>query len=538
MPTWQDVAAKASAARLAAIPAEWRLADAEIDAAGDHGGLALIESKLSEEERRITALTASEAVAKLASGELKSAEVTRAMCHRAALAQQLTNCLTEIFFDEAIKRAEGLDAEFAKTGKPTGPLHGLPVSIKDDQDKKGTRTTWGFIAWYDDISERDSSVVQILLGAGAVLYCKTNVPQALMTWESDNHLWGHVRNIHNRKLGAGGSSGGEGCIVSCGASFLGVGSDIGGSVRLPASINGVYGLKPSARRFPNAGCKALDQGSPDLIVPTNGPLGRSVDDLELYTRLLVQQGPAKDPECIPMAWTPAKLPAKLRFGYFIDTDMYRVVPPVRRVIEGAVAALKAEGHEVVEFPVSDALEIWALGAGQIFGAYNDRLFEVLKKGGEDLIDGMKWVAASEPKTVGVGDLWDYHNHRNAVRERWLARMLEAGIDGIVCPTTGLPSTPHHQSATNVHACVYTVMYNLLDLSAGVVPGGKVLASDAVPADFKAQNELEGALYGFYTPETYLHAPIGVQVVAGRLQEEKVLELMKVVDAAIKKASKK
>lgn len=179
---WEEVAAKAQADRDAKIPAEWRLTQAELDACGDFGGIKLIESKLSPEELAITSLTATEALKKLASGELTSVQVTTAICHRTALAHQITNCCTEIFFDRALKRAAELDEQFKANGnKPTGAYHGLPVSIKDDQDFKGTRTTWGFVGWYEPVSEQDSAVVQIILNAGGLLYCKTNIPQVCIS---------------------------------------------------------------------------------------------------------------------------------------------------------------------------------------------------------------------------------------------------------------------------------------------------------------------------------------------------------------------
>lgn len=227
-----------------------------------------------------------------------------------------------------------------------------------------------------------------------------------MTWESDNKLWGHVKNVHNRKLGAGGSSGGEGCIVSCGASFLGIGTDIGGSIRLPAAINGVYGLKPSARRLAYCGSRAMAQGSPELIAPVNGPLAKSIEDLEYFTKHVVEVGLEYDSEQVPIPWKEVKLPAKLKLGYFVDTPVFRATPAVRRAVEETVAALKAEGHELVEFKVDDAGDVVTLAIA-IFGAYDDKIIELLKESGEPLIEGLKWMVNEDPnaKKATVGDLW-------------------------------------------------------------------------------------------------------------------------------------
>ncbi|KAI9014268.1 amidase signature domain-containing protein [Hyaloraphidium curvatum] len=534
---WKVVAERTRADRDSRIPAEWKLTKEELDTCGKHGGLKLIESKLSERELELTRLTASEAVRKLASGEISSLEITKAICHRAALAHQVTNCLTEVFTDEALARAAELDAAFKANGnKPTGPLHGLPVSVKDDVDIKGKRTTWGIVAWAEKRPASNSAIADILLGAGAVLYVKTNIPQDLMTWESDNFLWGHVMNVHNRDMGAGGSSGGEGCIMSCGASYLGVGSDIGGSIRIPAAVNGVYGLRPSAYRLAYVGETAIMQGSPLIIKPVNGPFGRSVEDVELLTKLWVEKGPEMDSEAVPIPWRKVELPAKLRLGYFVDTDMLRVTPPVRRAMEETVAALKAAGHELVEFPMEDMAGMYDL-AVRVFGAYDDDLYEIISKSGEPLIDAMSWLTDREKPKATVGDLWRYQSARDKFRQKYHRILRSLNLDAVICPATALPSTPHHKGGDNIQACGYTMAFNVLDWTAGVVPCTAVRETDVVEAGFAPKEGLEALMWGSYSPQAMLHTPVSIQVVGGRLDEEKVLAVMKVVDEAIKSSRK-
>lgn len=439
--------------------------------------------------------------------------------------------LTEIFFDEAYERAAALDAEFKKTGKPTGPLHGLPISLKDDQDILGKRTTWGIIAWADMISDVDGAAAAMLRNAGAVFYIKTNVPSFLMTWESDNNLWGHCKNLSNLALGAGGSSGGEGLILSSGAAYIGIGSDIGGSIRIPAAVNGVYGLKPSARRFAHKS-RGIAQGSPEIIAPVNGPLARCVDDLEIISRIWAEEGTKYEPEAIPMPWKEVTLPSKLKLGYFVDTDLLRVTPPVRRAMNEVFEKLKAAGHELVPFTIDegDGTEFYTLAA-QVFAAYDDNVFKLLEESGEPLIGGMEWITARKPPTT-VGELWGYYVRRQALRVKYHARFLDAQIDGIICPVTGLPSTPHHLGGTNIQACVYTMMFNVLDYSAGVIPYTRVQSSDTIEPGFVPKDGLEAEMWKTYTPEAYINCPVSVQVVAKRLEEEKCLGLMKVVDGVI------
>lgn len=140
---WSTVAASTRAKRDAQIPVAWRVPETEIASLNPLHGIPFIESRLTARELEITNWTATEALKKIHSGEISSYEVTSAICHRAALAHAVTNCLTEIFFDEALERAKKLDAEFEKNGrKPIGPLHGLPVSIKEEFDLPGKLTTW------------------------------------------------------------------------------------------------------------------------------------------------------------------------------------------------------------------------------------------------------------------------------------------------------------------------------------------------------------------------------------------------------------
>lgn len=138
-----------------------------------------------------------------------------------------TNCLSEIFFDRAIAQAKELDAYFQETGKTKGPFHGLPISIKDNFNLIGYDSTVGFASLVNDPATYNSTVVDLLLGAGAVLYCKTNVPTAMMIAESVNNVFGRTVNPRNRNLTSGGSSGGESALIALGGSRIGVGTDIG-----------------------------------------------------------------------------------------------------------------------------------------------------------------------------------------------------------------------------------------------------------------------------------------------------------------------
>ena len=168
---------------------------------------------LSDRELAITEdLQVPDSLAKLAWGDLTSVEVTTAFSKRAAIAQQLTSCLTETFFDKALERAQYLD-QCRSEGKILGPLHGLPVNLKDSFQVVGTEASIGYVSFLGKKSTENSPIVEILLSLGAVLYVKTNIPMMLMTADSDNHIFGRALNSYNTALNAGGSSGGEGALV-------------------------------------------------------------------------------------------------------------------------------------------------------------------------------------------------------------------------------------------------------------------------------------------------------------------------------------
>lgn len=173
------------------------------------------------------------------SKKYSAVQVTDAFCKRASIAQQTTNCLTEIFYDRALKRAAELDEYLTKEGKLIGPLHGLPVSLKDCYDVADLPTTSGLVSWIPNVASKNSAVAKALLDAGAVLYVKTNVSQALLMVESINNVFGTTRNPFNLSLSAGGSSGGESALVAAKGAILGTGTDGGGSIRLPSSFCGL-----------------------------------------------------------------------------------------------------------------------------------------------------------------------------------------------------------------------------------------------------------------------------------------------------------
>lgn len=153
-----------------------------------------------------------------------------------------TNCLTELL-PEAIYDAEACDEHLALTGRLIGPLHGIPLSLKNQIGVASHLTNAGFVAWINNTSRHDAAIVKTFRKLGAVVFARTNQPQAGMHLETSNNIYGTTVNPRNRQLTAGGSTGGEAALMGMNASVLGIGGDIGGSIRIPAAFNGVSRLR-------------------------------------------------------------------------------------------------------------------------------------------------------------------------------------------------------------------------------------------------------------------------------------------------------
>ncbi|KAF8714674.1 Amidase, partial [Rhizoctonia solani] len=192
----------------------------------------LVHACLTNRERSFLASNVTNLAQRLATRQCTALEVTTAFCKAAYAAQELTNCLTKVMFEQALGCAQELDKHILTSGKVIGPLHGVLISIKDHISIKGEDTATGFVAWAGrTIVEEDATVVWILQQAGAIIYVKTTNPQSVFAFETLSNIYGHTTNPYNRDLMPGGSSGGEAALAACCGSLLGVGTDIGGSIR-------------------------------------------------------------------------------------------------------------------------------------------------------------------------------------------------------------------------------------------------------------------------------------------------------------------
>ncbi|KAK0384694.1 hypothetical protein NLU13_7172 [Sarocladium strictum] len=525
-PSWEVLAAQKQKELFSSIPAEWRVPGDLLPPASQDDVTDWPETSgwLTAQEVSITSLDATTLVGQLTAGKLKSVDVVRAFCKRACAAHQLVNCLSETLFERALAAAEARDEYLAKTGQPVGPLHGLPISLKDNFNLKGRDSTVGIASHIGDPSRIDSTLPQLLEAAGAIVYVKTNVPTAMMIAESVNNVFGRTLNPRNRRTTSGGSSGGESALLVLKGSPLGVGSDIGGSLRIPAACSGIFTIRPSFGRFPGRDCRSGMPGQ-EAVQSVNGPLARTLSDVIIYSQVVINSQPwLRDPKCLPIPWRKEELPEKLKIGVMWNDSMVIPTPPVARALEEVVTKLRKAGHDVVDWDPKDQPEGTQL-LGRMFLADGGKTIRhELQRTGEPWRDEMLDYSAAQE--LGTSEMWKLHLERTAFQNKYLDRWNAAGLDAILCPTTPY-STTKNGSFRHVG---YTGVFNVLDYSAVSFPTGLTVdkAKDTVPPGYTPLSDDCRAIHETYDPELVHGHPISLQLVARRLEEEKVLAMTETI----------
>lgn len=458
-----------------------------------------------------------------------------------------TNCLHETAFPAALASAAALDAHFAQTRTPLGPLHGLPISLKDQFHVRGLETSMGYVGWLGTFEgaprphpnypiATESALVTILRSLGAVIYVKTAVPHTLMCGETVNNIIGYTLSPTNRLLSSGGSSGGEGALIALKGSPLGLGTDIGGSIRIPAAFNGIYGLRPSTGRLPYEGMANSMVGQ-NSVLSVVGPLAGSVGALQLLAKSVLSAQPWRvDPAVVELPWRAEKddINKKLTFGVLRDDGVVRVTPPVARALSVTVDKLRAAGHTVVEWtPPAAASHAELLDCCARTWTYD---------GGRDTIGA--FALSGEPQAEHVLMPWPAplveatatEIAANNVRQRRLQKAYldywnGTDVDAIISPVAPFPAArPKRYKYYG-----YSMWVNLLDYTSVVVPVTRASKDVDLPvgSDFVPRSELERETQESYDPAIYDGAPVALQFVGRRLEEEKMLKVAEVVDAVLK-----
>nr|XP_010309518.1 PREDICTED: vitamin D3 hydroxylase-associated protein-like [Balearica regulorum gibbericeps] len=500
----------------------------------------------------ILSLPLLELTERLQEGSLYPKIVLYTYLEKALEVTQQTNCLRH-FIPECEEQLQEIQRQREK-----GLLYGIPVSIKDHIGHKGHLVTCGLVQCLGTPVQEDSVLVKVLKRQGAIPFAMTNVPQSLFNYDCSNPIFGQTLNPFNHQKSPGGSSGGEGALIAGGGSILGIGSDVGGSIRLPSSFCGLCGLKPTAERLSLSGVG--DPVSGILAVPCAlGPMARDVDSLALCMKALL---------CQDMFWLDPTVPpipfneevysssAPLRVGYY-DTDGYFPLPPcMRRAVQETRGALQAAGHQLVPFSPPRIHYVMNELFLKTFFADGGRAWLDVFTGGT--VDpnlksqvncckipklGKKLLAlilkplfprlADYLSALGgmrsVKEMWNHHHQIEAYRTEFIARWRELRLDVVLCPVLGPAFTTGYPGKL-LTAISSTMLYNVLNFPAGVVRVSTVTEADEEelklyrgccddPWDRTLKQAVTGAV----------GRPVAVQCVALPWQEELCLRFMKEVE---------
>lgn len=543
VPSWKETARQRRQQQLDSIPAQWRLKSVPADFKDSRY---VIErcGILSPTELDITnTIGARKILRRYEEGYWSVSEVVTAFCKRAAIATQLIGCCTELMFDEAIAQAEELDRWYAETGRLVGPLHGIPISLKDTHQVRGVDTTVGWVGLLGKPAAEDELTVQEYRALGAIVYVKTNVPQSLMMSDSYNHVWGQSVNALSKALISGGSSGGEGALVAARGSILGIGTDIGGSIRIPAALQGLYGLSPSVGRVPYRE-SARDQKY--VVRPVAGPIATSLSSVELFMEAYASLQPwTVNPTILPIPWRVelAEQPRRpLRIAYIVDDGVVHPHPPIQRVVRDTVAKLRQCGHEVVEWDCSShRAAYYDLWVPAVLADGGQRCADLCKLVDEPLIQGML-VGTPETRLdaaqkMALADrIWEY-------KREYLSRWRDSDMDALIMPVAPWVGMRPKIWVQSQQYCGYTAMWNLLDYAALTMPVGTVDSAldDPETHDGWRRYGDESSTRGYTDKFNYdmyqeLWAaglvqglPVNIQIVTGRFGEEKAVAVAKVLE---------
>ena len=313
-------------------------------------------------------LTASEALALFHAGDLSPVELMQATIDRIEAVDGEVNALPIRFFDEALEGARQAEARYARRGGRPRPLEGIPVAVKDEVEVAGQPCTEGSLILKDYVAEHTAACIQRVIDAGGIIHARSATPEFCCAAITDSRLWGVTRNPWNLAYSPGGSSGGSGAALAAGMTTLATGSDIGGSIRIPASFCGVVGFKPPYGRVPQEPPFNLDHYCHD------GPMARTVEDCRLLENVMA--GPHRDDivSLRPKLSIPRDLPGIEGWRIAMSADMggFEVDDEVRANIAAAAATFRALGADVeavgLTLRMADLREAARAHFGTIFGS--------------------------------------------------------------------------------------------------------------------------------------------------------------------------
>lgn len=452
-------------------------------------------------------LSAIEQAGLIRNGKISSLELVQAHLEQISKINPQINAAVEVFTENALADARSTDGKQARNGCVTGPLHGVPFSIKDSIEVAGTICTAGTMGrGAAPKSAKDATLVTRLRNAGAVPIAKTNLPDLLFAFESDNLLFGRTNNPYDLTRTSGGSSGGEAALIAACGSPMGLGSDAAGSVRVPAAFCGIASIKPTSGRLPRTGHFPPAGGWIERLWQI-GPMARRVEDLVVMMSLLVGSDDS-DPTAVSMPFAdPAHVDlSKLRLAFYTDNGYAPTAPEVAGAIRTAAASLSGMAKFVREdrpavLGCAYDLEMKLLGAdgGDSLRGYLEHLGSTEL---HSLLTG--WLEKLEPYRTDLSGFQSYWAELDRYEEEMFAFLRN--YDAILCPVYTQPALPHGASIIdhNFRGFSHTMAYNLTGWPAAVVRCG----------------------------ESSSGLPIGVQIVARPWREDVLLAVARALEKAL------
>lgn len=401
-------------------------------------------------------------------GAISSREAVDACLARIERVNPALNAAVALCADTARGEAARADAAVAQ-GRPLGSLHGVPITVKDSFDTAGLVSTWGTPGRRGFVPAEDATAVARLRAAGAIVLGKTNTPELTLGFESVNPIHGRTSNPYDRSRTPGGSSGGAAAIVAAGGVPLEIGSDTGGSIRLPAHFCGIAGLRPTAGCVSRAGHAIGPGGAMDALT-TIGPLARHVEDLGLALRLLA--GPdGRDPFVVPVPLgDPAQVDvAGLRVAWFTDNGIAPSDADVAAAVRDAVRVLADAGAKTTEhrpagIERTEPLFMQTMMLLEGGASIRRRLEQAGTRIEESSLAGFTSIpSAPDADRVRLHVAWD------ELRGELLA--TAARFDLVVSPVCAHAAIRHGEADTHMRGFTYTMTWNLAGWPGAVVRAG-------------------------------------------------------------------
>jgi amidase len=437
----------------------------------------------------------------IAAREVSSRDVVQAHLDRIEAVNPHLNAVVLVLADEALAAADAADA-----GEPSGPLHGVPFTVKENIDLAGTPTTSGVPALAEAVAPIDAPQVERLRAAGAIPIARTNLPDLGLRIHTDSSLRGLTRNPWDPDVTAGGSSGGEASALASGMSPLGLGNDVGGSLRNPAHCCGIASIKPTPGRVPHATVIAPEDLGPGMqLMAVEGVMARRIADVRLGLSIVAGMHP-RDPESVPVPLEVAR-PESRRVALLAEPPGGDTHPEIAAAVRRAGDALADAGYDVVEAAppaYEQVLDVWGRFLFNDIRATEELLRMVMGPDAIRFLDLIGTLYAPLDAAGVVGTLVE----RRALGRAWNAFLEEHPL--IVSPIWAQPPFPHGWdvlSEDHAHATMRLMRpvmpANLLGLPAAAVNAGKAAG-----------------------------LPAGVQVMGARFQELACLEAAEAIESAL------